>query len=155
MKNCNGHFMEFYGKIQFLEVEKECIIYSGKTINWHSQNSLHYISHLIFTFCVNIVWIHIHIHIWFLFRFFLPVMFIIVVCLHLMLLKLMFIALFQYTVFCHDGVLCEWHCALSIYVSIFSSACGKAVCDELLVHHVAFSSPPAFGGYQCITKVLR
>ncbi len=35
-----------------------------------------------------------------------------------------------------------------LYMLLFKSCLLWA-----LVHHVTFSSPPAFGGYQCITKV--
>ncbi len=68
----------------------------------------------------------------------------------------MFLALFQFHVCYHDGVycLCEWHGTPStVYMLLFSfSVCGKDTCHKL---HVTFSSPPAFGGYQCITKVLN
>ncbi len=113
------------GKIRFCH----CIIYSKKNnINWHSQNSLHDTSHLMFFHCFYLVFSYQLCTLGFIW--------------HLMSLKLLFIALFYNHACYHNGVLylCEGHCAPSV---------PQILSTELKSDNIPYSHQPKRSFFVC------
>ncbi len=133
-KNWIGHYMYFYSNILFLE---GTFFYHLQwiTVNWHSQNSLRYISNLMF-FVAIIMFLTI-------FSYKMCTLGLYVTS---NVVKWMFIAWLSFKCVLTMNIIL---CTLYIYMLICKSCSWWA-----LVRHVIFSSTPAFRGHhQCITKV--